>query len=789
MHQRSFPHLYPTEDPSSFDPQYPVSPFSFRAALAFLALFLLSLYLLIYGGRFHIIDEVSIYAMAENLAKRGSLDTDQILWSQWVRAAREVQGAFGREGHVFSKKGFGAALLPAFLIRLALDHPTLGLTFVAFLTNPLFTALTAVMLALYVRRLGFKAPTALVLALVYGTATLALPYTRMLFGEPVAALGTVTALYALHRSESEPSWSWAAAAGFALSLSIWARLINSPAVLFLLWYQYAHLRRVHPRISLKDALRTPRVLAFLVTTALVGVGGYALYNAYRYGVPWQTGYQITRGEFFTTPPWIGFYGLTLSPLRGLVWYTPVFALSLFGFRRLWHARPLDARLLVSVIAVYFALFSTWWMWWGGFAWGPRFLLPIIPLLVVALAPLWEDARWRRWVLAFTVISLVVQALAVLPDFALSETLLETTYGSVVDSPAMYDLRWSPIVLQARLLAQGFWDVAWVKVGPSALPTVGISVGLMLVTATGMWWVSREGARDLLSKARLVFVLGILLLVGMWAAATTWGMRAVSNHALRDPFEAAMHDALHEVRVQSTPGDVLVTLAPFDYTSIMNWAHTPIYTLGLAPHPEPLRPEEEHLLDQAARAAQGHIWLLAARIPPAHPEALAERWLSERAFLVSNRWFGDLRLVDFAPPGDMSARVVEIPRRGEARVWPGRVLFYDWPGRLGKGFRVEVQWQVFAPVDGNMVAFVHLLTSDGRYVAGTDAAPVNGYRPTFTWRPGEVIADRKAFPLPADIPPGTYVLEIGLYDPGTGERVQLGERTEVILEGVVVSSSQ
>ncbi len=747
----------------------------FCLSLGFLVVFLLALYLLAYGGRFHIIDEVSIYAMAENLAKRGSLDTDQILWSQWVRAAREVQGAFGREGHVFSKKGFGAALVPAMLVRLALGHTSLGLTFAAFLTNPLFTALTAAALALYIRRLGFRNGTALALGLLYGTATLAFPYTRMLFGEPMAALGTVLALYALHRSEAEESWPWAVAAGLALSLSIWARLINSPAVLLLVWYQYARLRQRRPGATWKDALHESRVLSLVLTTALVGVGGYALYNTYRYGVPWQTGYQITKGEFFTTPPWIGFYGLTVSPLRGLVWYSPVLVLAIPGFRRLWRSHPLDARMLLGVIAVYFALFSTWWMWWGGFAWGPRFLLPIIPLLVVPLAPLWEGARGQRVVLALTVPSLLVQTLAVLPDFALSETVLETNFGSVVASPAMYDPRWSPIVLQAKLLAQGFWDVAWIKVGMAALPAVVVLFFIVGVSGIGVWrW--RSG----------IYVVPVLVgLSLLWGLTAVWGLRLVSRHALQNPFEAAVFQALRTVQEQGGEDDVLVTLAPFDYTSIMNWSHMPVYTLGLAPHPAPLRDEEAHLLESAVRRAREHIWLLAARLPPAHPEALAERWLSERAFVVSNRWIGDLRLVEFAPPASAAARVVDVPRKEGAQVWPARVAFYDWPGQPGQVFRVEVQWQVMAPVDGDRIAFVHLLTPDGRYIVGTDAPPVNGYQPTSEWQPGITVIDRKAFILPADMAPGTYAVEIGLYDPGTGERVRLGKDTRVLISGVEV----
>jgi len=48
--------------------------------------------------------------------------------------------------------------------------------------------------------------------------------------------------------------------------------------------------------------------------------------------------------------------------------------------------------------------------------------------------------------------------------------------------------------------------------------------------------------------------------------------------------------------------------------------------------------------------------------------------------------------------------------------------------------------------------------------------VGGFRPTSTWRIGEVIHDRHGLLLPADIEPGEYALWTGLYDGATGERL-------------------
>jgi hypothetical protein len=59
----------------------------------------------------------------------------------------------------------------------------------------------------------------------------------------------------------------------------------------------------------------------------------------------------------------------------------------------------------------------------------------------------------------------------------------------------------------------------------------------------------------------------------------------------------------------------------------------------------------------------------------------------------------------------------------------------------------------------------LLGPDGQVVAGHDGEPVSGTRPTTGWVPGEFITDLHEVPIPADLPPGQYVVEVGVYDAG------------------------
>jgi hypothetical protein len=87
-------------------------------------------------------------------------------------------------------------------------------------------------------------------------------------------------------------------------------------------------------------------------------------------------------------------------------------------------------------------------------------------------------------------------------------------------------------------------------------------------------------------------------------------------------------------------------------------------------------------------------------------------------------------------------------------------------------RLTLYWQPSEEVPDDLTVFVHVSNYEGRLVAQRDQAPAGGERPTTGWAPGEVIADRYVIPLPPDIGPGTYRVQVGWYDASTGTRVPL-----------------
>jgi hypothetical protein len=70
-------------------------------------------------------------------------------------------------------------------------------------------------------------------------------------------------------------------------------------------------------------------------------------------------------------------------------------------------------------------------------------------------------------------------------------------------------------------------------------------------------------------------------------------------------------------------------------------------------------------------------------------------------------------------------------------------------------------------------FVHVLDPTGEHVvAQRDAEPQDGKAPTPSWVVGEVVDDEYAISLPGDLKNGEYPVEIGVYDPRSGDRLKL-----------------
>jgi hypothetical protein len=94
-----------------------------------------------------------------------------------------------------------------------------------------------------------------------------------------------------------------------------------------------------------------------------------------------------------------------------------------------------------------------------------------------------------------------------------------------------------------------------------------------------------------------------------------------------------------------------------------------------------------------------------------------------------------------------------------------LLDIDLPSRQlipGGTLPVQLRWQGLANMTENFTVFLQVLNEQDQIVGQVDAWPLQGTYPTSQWATGEIIEDPYEIQLTADLPPGEYRLQVGLY---------------------------
>jgi len=393
---------------------------SARSPLPPLLVFFAAFYLLTHPGPPHLGDENTFLLTAESMLSRGALHME----GKTGRPTLVV----GRDGHAYTKLGIGqplaiVPLLAAGKLTAPLfvsPYNRLGFRFFVASALPAGLAVCTLWL-LYALAIsfGYAPRTALALAAVLGVGTLAWPYAGSLLSEPLQMCTLLLCVYALCRWRRGASDAWLAVSAFGLGLAITAKI--AVAVVLPLVLAYA-LYTMWEKQREDRAHRWPIRLALFVAPLALWLGVNLWYNWARFGQPFDLGYgQIERDvRFGFATPWTtGLYGLLFSSGKGLFLYAPVLVLCFFGVGRFWRAHRRECLLILGVAASLLLISARWHGWHGDYSWGPRYLLPIVPLLMLLTAPVWERAAGKPLhkiaLLLLVLVSIGVQALGVFVD--------------------------------------------------------------------------------------------------------------------------------------------------------------------------------------------------------------------------------------------------------------------------------------------------------------------------------------------------------------------------------------
>ena len=269
----------------------------------------------------------------------------------------------------YSIWGIGMSLLmavPYFVAeRLQLDPAISVMT-----VNAVVVAAIALVIYSLGRALGASAGQSLAAAAITTFGTLLFAYVATGFSEPSVALGIALGLLGV---QTRRPVLVGAGAGLALLMRIDSALLVVPVLGVGVWIVSGR--------TLGAGLRF--FLGLLPAILVVGA-----YDTVRFGAPWRVGYAFAT---FNHPLLAGLYGLLASPAAGLFLYVPLLPLALIGIWLTIRRLPVLGGTALALLIIRVPFYATWFAWQAYYVWGPRFLVPAMPVLALGLLEI-----FRRW---------------------------------------------------------------------------------------------------------------------------------------------------------------------------------------------------------------------------------------------------------------------------------------------------------------------------------------------------------------------------------------------------------
>ena len=753
-----------------------------QARAAFLLVVIMgSFYLLSYRASIQSGDTLRALDTLTSLSRFNSWHLDE---STWFKPPHTIRDRFPLPIHIYDVEENLNLRLALPLLKLAESVPRLGNIHTVWLFNVIIAALTAGLIYLTVRAFDYGDWAALAVAAAAGLATSLWAYSQTFLREPLAGFFILLALFCIQSGRRRGRRGQIIGSGAGAAALFLAYATKSSAVIAapaLLVFALPALKQFKSRQArqISQALLIVQVLLFLLLMLFDPLSG-ALFPGRATNIAY-----VLRAY-------------VLSP-GGSLWGTsPILLLAVFGCLHLLRA---GRQRLVWTLWLLFAGYtlghalSTGAHWFGGLSWPPRFLVPILPALMLATAPIAQAivhaGHPRRRLLAALWLGMLAYGMWIqfssvsLSWWHYGDTLPPQAGGLSEWEPGLYDPQYFRWVILPRRWADLGLDFVWAR---AALPGWALSFALYgaLLTALLLHILRRPHTRWR-RLAPLAGLLGLpLLLINLSAVYD------------RDPLTQSQQPGLQALidffDESSQPGDILVLSSNRYQNFILNHldrsAPRPIILPeALAEAPSDKQPAQiqssnpNDWLQQPSLRAIHHLathhdrfWLLTSSSPFMDWSFRAfERYLALHYY--------PLPAVALTPP-DATVRLLEYSTRSPAP-HPFAAFAGDTPTDLqygadihlrafalpnglsyagGESIELSLQWQAARPLEQDYtVAFFVVDAASGQPIAqGQDSAPQAGFAPTSSWQPRQPVWDNRALRLPAEIDSGDYHIWVLLY---------------------------
>lgn len=342
------------------------------------------------GKAFETSQERSRYAIILSLVNHGRFDL-----GEYASMGTPDIGVSGGKYYSFFPPATSILAIPLYLLGVKLNMAQL----LTFLVSTIFSVLTMISIYAFTKKQGLANNLSLFAAFAFGFATNAWGYSVTLYAHLLSAFSVIFGLHLITK-KSPPTFLNYILVWFVYAFAIFVDFPNIFTyfpIALVASFKMFDVQEVknYLKVTFKPLLLFGPILLF----SFLSVYGY--YNFIHFGSPFKMSNTIKRvkdlkdtdlsvpekgsdavGALETRSLTNGLHSFVFSTDRGLLIYTPIALLSLFGLFALKNKGKDIKNLLVAIPLVSLFTYSMFGDPYGGWAFGSRYLISVLPELIV-----------------------------------------------------------------------------------------------------------------------------------------------------------------------------------------------------------------------------------------------------------------------------------------------------------------------------------------------------------------------------------------------------------------------
>lgn len=315
--------------------------------------------------------------------------------------------------------------------------------FFSVVLNPFLLALTVLIFFNFCYLLTDSLKKAFVSSILLGNATILWVYSSNFWTQPIVTFGIFVAFYFLFRFSREDNIKYLFLAGLCAGYAYISRYASLLSLPFFILYLVGS--RWEERKAIIKALAIFSIPLFVILFIQI------YWNFYRFGSPFDLGvYTLPFSCKWFIPH---FTGMLFSLNRSIFVFSPPLILGVLGLNKFFKEHKIECISItgISLVFLIFYSFFGFGISFIGSAWGPRYLVPTTPFLLLPVCLFIEEIRWKK-ILAYSILSLglLIQFVAVFQP--LQGKAIDKYYGDI-NLPNIPFLK-TEIIPQAKMLFNG-----------------------------------------------------------------------------------------------------------------------------------------------------------------------------------------------------------------------------------------------------------------------------------------------------------------------------------------------